>query len=163
MIDDFARTQTLDEYQANQYFTQRGTRYILEHPGDVALTAGLKVFVSLTGYAFHFRLLSIRNLVALSYNPPFIVVGIIGLAILWRRCRGSDVQLLFTVTMAAALAVTTLLLVTGSCGYRYRLGIDDFLLIGAAVVVDRLLGRRRTGGEDSQRQSEKEYVHSGIA
>jgi hypothetical protein len=75
----------------------------------------------------------------------------------------SDVQLLFTVTMAAALAVTTLLLVTGSCGYRYRLGIDDFLLIGAAVVVDRLLGRRRTGGEDSQRQSEKEYVHSGIA
>jgi 4-amino-4-deoxy-L-arabinose transferase-like glycosyltransferase len=40
MIDDFARTQTLDEYQANQYFTQRGTRYILEHPGDVALTAG---------------------------------------------------------------------------------------------------------------------------
>ncbi len=146
MGDDFARTRSMDEYGANEYFIQRAERYMRAHPGAVLWTALNKLAISLTGYKPPLPPTSPRNIIVLVLHPLLLVMGVAGLALLARRIAGEPKAVLWWCALAIMSAVALAILIIGPDSYRYRITWDGFLLVGAAALVQRLAFHAETGG-----------------
>jgi hypothetical protein len=146
MTDDFARTQSMDEWHADAYFLARGKSYLIHHPLSVARIAPDKLFFSGTGWSVTPPAWRLRNIVMTLSSLLLLVFGTVGLMIVSRRRRqpGSSRQdaigivwlTILTVSSIATLAI----LAIGPDAYRYRVGLDGFLAIGAAALLLRWLG-----------------------
>jgi hypothetical protein len=140
MVDDYEKTDSMTEWEANRYFIRRATEYMAAHPGDVALTAGLKVVVGLFGFRMHQPLLSPRNFVGASSNLILLVLAIAG-AMMPGFTAGRAEILLWRCMLIVLLLSYAGFSVIGPIGLRYRMSLEPALWIGAAVAVTQVAKR----------------------
>ncbi|MGH9175151.1 MAG: sugar transferase, partial [Vicinamibacterales bacterium] len=133
---------TLDEVEADRQFRRYALAYIASNPMDVARTAGFKLLVSLSGFAFRSPVFSLRNVGAVGSSLLMLTLGAYGLWRLWRQApRPPHVIALFII--GAVMSGTTLLmLLIGPTGLRYRIGVAGFLFLGVGAIVMETLSRR---------------------
>jgi hypothetical protein len=139
MEDDFARTRTLGELQANRYFLQRSLRYILAQPGDVLRTAVVKIAVGLLGLRMEDSLFSARNLVAAMSNALLLAFAGYGAVVM--QINEAPYRVLWRCIWAASLLGYMMFAIIGPVGLRYRISLEPVLWILAAGGVTHLAER----------------------
>jgi len=149
MEDDFARTGSLGELEANRYFLQRAVRYILSQPGDVLQTAVVKIGVGLLGLRMEDPLFSARNLVAALSNSLLLAFAAFG-AVAMRIEAGPRRELWRCISAASLLGYIGFSMF-GPVGLRYRISLEPVLWILAAGGLVRLadMWTRRTSRMES--------------
>lgn len=144
MEDDFARTASLGELEANRYFLRRAVRYILAQPGDVLRTAVVKIGVGLLGLRMEDSLFSARNLIAVVSNALLLAFAAFGAIVM--RIDAGPRRVLWRCILAASLLGYIGLSTFGPVGLRYRISLEPVFWILAAGGVVHLAGlwTRRT-------------------
>lgn len=140
MQEDFARTASLGELDANRYFFRRAVRYLLAEPADVVRTALVKIAVGSVGLKTSEPFMSARNLVGFLSNFVLLVLAAFGAAVLPFRV-GRPQRVLWRCVAGSTLLVYTGLSIIGPIGLRYRMSLEPVLWICAASCLTYLAGR----------------------
>lgn len=140
MQDDFARTSSMGELDANRYFLRRAVGYVLAEPADVARTAVVKIGVGLLGLKMEEPLLSARNLVAGLSNSILLILAAFGAGTL-QLSAGRPQRMLWRCVAGSSLLVFVALSAFGPVGLRYRVGLEPVLWILASCCLMRMAGR----------------------
>jgi hypothetical protein len=134
MAPIFARTQELDEVDADAFFRREAVGYMRAHPVDVIRTAVAKIGVSIASVHPNRPLTAPRNLAAMLDNAVLLALAIIG----FPRFRRWPVVIMCLITLA--------LLAIGPAGMRYWLTLRGACWVLAAAGILSISSRltRRT-------------------
>jgi hypothetical protein len=124
--------------------------YLRAHPGDAAMTAGLKTFVSVVGVDFASRRAA-RNAVAVSSSIVLLTLAVIGWREWRRRRRPGAIASVLAVSAATIGGVTLLLLLIGPVGIRYRIAATGFVYVLAGIGITSMRSRSNSGPHDAAR------------
>lgn len=133
----------MTEWEADNYFKQLAVDHILANPLATIRLGLVKLGLTFSGMNPGLALLTPRNVVALLTNLLAATAVVFALLAIDYR-QWSNEKRLFVLFGFCSVGSSVLLCFIGPVGWRYRLELEGFVLMAAALSICRLLWRRQS-------------------